>query len=212
MPLQSSMGSAKLDVRYGDRFTLPYYNGTLISTATPATARAGRVVSITSNGFVAVGLVNGASATTAAGVMPLYALSGLDANNYPDVQRDRGMPGYGDKAMGPGDGSAVLGNGFYGIPVNAAGTVTGPIAAIRHNAAAELATTEFDTALSYAVGAPLTCVREGAANAGRIRTVTAGTDHIIGYVAPAAAFWGPEGYRMLAFTPAFVLGSTAPAA
>lgn len=209
MPLQSSMGSAKLDVRYGDRFTLPYYNGTLISTATAATARAGRVVSINSNGFVAVGLVNGAAATTAAGVMPLYALTGLDVNNYPDVQRDRGMPGYGDKAMGPGDGSA---GGFYGIPVNAAGTVTGPIAAIRHNAAAELATTEFDTALSYAVGAPLTCVREGAANAGRIRTVTAGTDHVIGFVAPAGRFFGPEGYQMLAFTPAFILGSTAPAA
>lgn len=215
MAISSSMGAAKLDVRYGDRFTLPYYNGMLSSTAISSNStacRAGRVYSLTTGGYLVPGLINSATTDANAGSMPFFGMTGLDANNYPDTQRDAGMPSFGSS---PASGTDMFDrfNGFNGLP--AVGNYAGPFATIRHNAAVELVTTEFDTSLSYAVGAPLTALRYNAttaSQAGRIRTVSAGTDHIIGYVAPAGKFTGPEGYSMLAFTPAYVIGSTAPAA
>lgn len=279
MPIQSSMGAHKLDVRYGDRSALPYYNGTLLSTAEVASCNAGRVYSLTTAGLLVPGIL--AAAGAAGGVLPLFGLSGLDLNNYPDTQRDRGMPGYSDlgftatatatlaagavtaitvatpgwysNGVAPtvtitGDGAnatavAVLtlgrvtsivvtapgtgyttatvtlsppsiGNvasapGFNGIGVQSA--LTGPFATIQHNAAAELSTTEFDTSLTYVPGTPLTALSATGAAAGlkgRIRTGTAGTNPIVGYVAPAGVFTGPEGYPTLAFTPAYVAGAT----
>jgi len=280
MPIQSSMGAAKLDVRYGDRSALPYYNGALLGTAEVSSCRAGRVYSLTTGGFLVPGLVatNGATG----GQMPFFGLSGLDSNNYPDVQRDRGMPGNSDLGftatatvtaagntitgstivypgwypdgtapavtivcVGGGSATAVavltlgrvtaltitptgtitsatatiaapssIGNAWSSPKlngINIQSALTGTFATLRHNAAVELSTTEFDTTLSYAVGAPLTALSVGAAAGakGKIRTlVTAATDIIIGHVAPAGVYVGPEGYSTLAFTPAFVLNGT----
>ncbi len=105
---------------------------------------------------------------------------------------------------------------FQGVPVNNTGIPAGPFATIQHKMAGELSTTEFNTAAAYAPGAALTAVRAYAAGSGtglsgKLRPVAAGTDIIVGYVAPAGSFMGVEGYPVLAFTPAFVPGSTAPA-
>jgi hypothetical protein len=217
------MGANKLDVRYGDRSSLPYYNGILnyaqLSDADIVSAiRAGRVMSLTTGKLLVPGIL--ASATADGGPIPYYAWSGLDLNNYPDVQRDRGMPGYYDKPTGGVGGPASP--GFYGIPVSAG--LVGGFATIQHTAAAELSSTAYDqtTGATYAPGDPLTAISAAATGAGGVsgtegktvrgllRPVENATDVVVGYVAPAATFVGPEGYNVLAFTPAYVPGTTVP--
>ena len=211
------MGAHQLDVRYGDRNTLPYYNGILNSALLSdadvvAAICAGTVMSLTTGGLLVPGILATAGAT--GGVQPFYAWSGLDANNYPDVRRTAGMPGFLDKPVPAPGGypSGTNGFPFHGVPVSAG--LTGAFATIAHTFAGELSTTEFDTTASYAVGAALTCVAADSVSKtirGKIRPLNAATDTIVGYVAPAGKFLNPQGYTVLAFYPAFVLGTTVPA-
>jgi len=222
MVLQSSMGQYKLDVRYGDRNSLPYYNGILNSalltdTDIVASITAGRVMSLTTGRLLVPGILTAAGAN--GGPIPYYAWSGLDINNYPDISRTRGMPGFYDKPAGGVGGPASP--GFYGIPVSAG--LVGGFVTIQHIAAAELSTTAYDQTLgaAYAPGDPLTAVsaaatgvggvtgHEGKTVRGILRPLEAATDVIVGYVAPAGTYVGPEGYNTLAFTPAFVIGAGA---
>lgn len=222
MPLQTSMGKHKLDIRYGDRNSAPYYNGVLLPTLLSdedivAAITAGSVYSLTTAGYLVPGILE--TAGTGGGESPFYGISGLDENNYPDVKRDPGMPGFfGDKPNpAPGYGPGTSGFPFHGVPTvgNSAATPVGSFATITHRFAGELSTTEFDTSATYTVGQPLTCVSAAATgtqkrNRGKIRPLAASTDTIIGYVAPAGKFIGPEGYWTLAFYPAFVKGTTVP--
>lgn len=215
--IQSSMGAHKLDVRYGDRNTLPYYNGilnsALLSDADVVTAIcAGSVYSITTGGLLVPGILATAGAT--GGTIPFYGVSGLDANNYPDVQRSAGMPGFLDKPVPAPGGypSGTNGFPFHGVPTSAG--LVGAFATIAHTFSGELSTTEFDATASYPIGAPLTAVAADSVSKtirGKIRPLDAATDTIVGYVAPAGKFLGPEGYNTLAFYPAFVQGTTVPA-
>lgn len=215
--IQSSMGAHKLDVRYGDRNTLPYYNGILNSALLTdadvvAAICAGSVYSITTGGLLVPGILAAAGAT--GGTIPFYGWSGLDENNYPDVQRTAGMPGFLDKPVPAPGGYPAGTNGFpfQGVPLSAG--LVGAFATIAHVFAGELSTTEFDADVSYAIGAPLTCVAADSSSKtirGKIRPLNAATDTIIGYVAPAGKFLGPEGYNTLAFYPGFVQGTTVPA-
>lgn len=240
--LQSSMGSHKLDVRYGDRNTLPYYNGVLDTAVLNRTdkatvATAGKGMSLTTAGRLTPGL-------SSQGTIPYFSWSGLDTNNYPDVQRDRGMPGYLDK---PSEGIGGPGSpGWPGIPTGAiSDPVAGGWATIQHIASAELSTTAmlvtpataaewaFNglvtppaalTAADYTPGTPLTLLSanetgtatatDEPASVGLLVPVTgdgaAATSYIVGYVAAAGLFTGPEGYLTLAFTPAYVAGTTVP--
>ncbi len=218
MVIQTSMGQHKLDVRYGDRNTLPYYNGRLLGSllsdsAIVAAICAGRCMSVTTAKFLVPGVIAIADAT--AGSIPYFAWSGLDANNYPDSYRTAGMPGFLDK---PSTGIGAPGSpGWPGIPLS--DVLAGGFATIQHFAAAELSTTEFDQtgtpATDYVPGVPLTCVSAAATSTdkpyrGLLRPQENTTDVIVGYVAPAGYFIGPEGYATLAFQPAFVAGSTVP--
>jgi hypothetical protein len=238
--LQSSMGKHKLDVRYGDRNTLPYYNGVLDTTILNnvnkgVIATAGKVMTLTTAKRLTVGL-------SVQGAVPYYSWSGLDANNYPDVDRVRGMPGYLDK---PAAGIGAPGSpGWAGIPTGS--VLAGGWATIQHIAAAELSSTAMlitpttaaewafnglvtppatITAADYAPGTPLTvlCYNETTtptttdelASVGLLVPVNAAggaaaTSVVVGYVAPAGVFLGPEGYLTVAFTPAFVAGTTVP--
>lgn len=221
--LISSMGGHQLDVRYGDRNTLPWFNGILLSTllsddAIVASIAAGRVMSLTTGGFLVPGVL--ASTGSTGGEMPYFAYSGLDINNYPDSDRANGMPGYYTR---PTDGIGTPGSpGFWGIPASAG--LVGPFATIQWKMAGELSTTEYDqtTGATYVVGAPLTAVSAAATGTGSstghngksvrgiLRPVENSTDVIVGYVAAAGVFTGALGYSMLAFVPAYVLGSTVP--
>jgi hypothetical protein len=119
--------------------------------------------------------------------LPFYAWSGLDLNNSPDVDRTRGMP--------------YAGAARFGV--------------IASKAAVELSTTEFDSADSYVIGAPLTALSTAAtalADAGKLCNVNASTDVVVGYVSPRGKYTGPDGYATLAFYPAYVAGSTVPVA
>ena len=111
MVLQSSMGQFKLDVRQGDRNTLPYYNGALDSallgrTGVATEATAGKVYTLTTAGALTVGI-------SSQGAIPYFGWSGMDVNNYADTMRTRGMPGYLDK---PADVGAYEGIGAPGSP------------------------------------------------------------------------------------------------
>jgi hypothetical protein len=219
--IQSSMGAHQLDVRYGDRNTLPYYNGILNSALLSdadvvAAICAGTVMSLTTGGLLVPGIL--ATAAADGGVQPFYAWSGLDANNYPDVRRTAGMPGFLDKPVPAPGGYPAGTNGFpfHGVPLSAG--LVGGFATIAHTFAGELSTTEFNTAVAYPVGAALTCVAADAAatpaikqTRGKLMPVAAATDTIVGYVAPAGKFLNPQGYSVLAFYPAFVKGTTVPA-
>ena len=222
--IQSSMGVHKLDIRYGDRNTLPYYNGILNAAifsdaAVYAAITAGSVYSVNTSGLLVPGIL--ATAGANGGTVPFYGWSGLDINNYPDVQRDAGMPAFGTTPVPAPGGYPAGTNGFpfHGVPVTAtAALATGPFATISHRFAGELSTTEFNTAGSYPVGAPLTCVAADAAatsvikaTRGKLMPLALASDTVVGYVAPAGKFYGPEGYYCLAFYPAFVLGTTVPA-
>lgn len=225
--IKSSMGRNTLQVRQGDRNTLPYYNGVLAAAAlaspVSASVRAGAVVSLTTGLRLVPGIVATAGAT--GGPVPFYAWSGLDLNNLPDVYRTKGMPSASDKpASGTFLGGGIGGNPFYGIPAVSDAQV-GSFATIQHVAAVELATTAFDnsdTAIAgYTVGAPLTAIGAAATGAsvgdatylkdqlrGLLRPVALATDVIVGYVAPAGVYRSPMGYLTLAFTPAYVAGTT----
>lgn len=226
--IPSSMGMHKLDVRYGDRNSLPYYNGVLdlaiiSNAASAAIARAGKVMSMVAAGRLTVGLSD-------EGQIPFYSWSGLDENNFPDVRRDRGMPGYLSR---PADGIGspnTLGIGardvsWPGIPLSgAADPVAGGWATIRHIAAAELSSTEMvvdeaalgaDLEVAYAPGVLLTaCVFENAGaptddlgSIGLLCPVQDPADVVVGIVAPAGIFQGAEGYATLAFTPTWQTGA-----
>jgi hypothetical protein len=280
------MGANLLDVRYGDRNTLPYYNGIVDPTvvANPsavAAVKAGTVMSLTSGGFLTPGV--------SVGSIPFFAVSGYDLNNYPDVQRDAGMPTNADlpnnfvvaslTLVGAGTGYAigdlvqvnvvgtaspvtirvltlattaiatftlVTGGSFVTAPTGTAvattaltgggsgatftvatsaaysgrdplialptlsGATGATFATIRHNAAVELATTNFSVRYAYTPGTALTAVSAAGTIGvrGMIRPQNAATDLIVGYVAPAGRYVAPSGYPTLAFTPAFVAGTT----
>lgn len=229
MVLQSSMGAHKLDVRFGDRNTLPYYTGVLDTALlnhsdVARIARAGTVLTLTTAGRLTSGI-------TDQGQIPYFSWSGLDANNYPDVQRDRGMPGYLNAPADVTEGGVTYEGigapgspGWPGIPNSAIDDpIAGGWATIQHIAAAELSTTEVHigdgiaatdytpgtalTVVNYQVGAGPTVV-DDVSFVGRLIPVQEATDVVVGYVAPAAVHLGPEGYPHLAFTPAFVAGTT----
>ena len=220
MPIKSSMGANRLQVRRGDINNLPYFNGILNPAimADPlwiSAVKAGRVYSVTTGGFLVPGIL--AAAGAAGAPQPYFGVSGLDSNNFPDTQRtryngnaeDRGMGGYLNKTQNVGSAP-----GFYGIPTQST-EVMGGFATIAWNAAAELSTTGFVTGSSYPVGTALSAVSASAAvvaNRGLLRPVSAATDVIVGYVSAAGKFVGPDGYDYLSFTPAFVAGTTVPAA
>ena len=220
MPIETSMGANDLQIRRGDFVRAPWIND-ILNPAIMANAnwraavRKGRVMSQTTAGFLTPGIL--AAPGTGGGPQPSFAWSGLDPNNYPDTQRtryngnarDRGMPGYLDLAQNPWSAP-----GFNGIPTQST-EVMGGFATIGYNLAGELASTAFVGSYTYTPGAALTAVSATAvveSDRGLIRTVAATTDVIIGYVAPAGRFTGPNGYDLLAFTPAYVPGTTVPAA
>lgn len=242
------MGKFKLDVRYGDRNSLPYYVGTLdralLARADVANImHAGKVVTLRTNR----GLTPG---ETDEGQFPYYAWSGMDENNYPDVQRDRGMPGYlnlpTDTAInGPAAAQTAEGIGGPGSPgwpgiANTAAAyggeaVAGGFGCIQMTPSLELATTGFAfdssdnayysligltgiaTVAAYAPGTALTvlcyanatpAVTSQVGSVGLLIPVQAATDTVVGRVAPAGVFIGPEGYLTLAFKPEFAAGTT----
>jgi hypothetical protein len=173
------MGAHKLEVLKGDRNSIVDHTGILDSDPLAvAAAVAGRVMSITSGGKLEPGLDVGRT--------PLYAWSGTDLNNYPDVTRDRGMPYAGEPRFG----------------------------CISWKAAAELSSTEFVDDAGLVPDAPLTCLSNAAtADADRGKLCLAGaTDVIVGYVSPRGKYTGPDGYATLAFYPAYVAGTTVPVA
>lgn len=226
--IPSSMGMHKLDVRYGDRNSIPYYNGVLDtaiidSPAVAAIARAGKVMSLIAAGRLTVGLSD-------EGQMPYYSWSGMDQNNYPDVRRDRGMPGYHSRpAAGIGSPNTLgIGNrdvSWPGIPLSAtADSVAGGWATIPFNMSGELSTTEMvvDVAalgaaleVAYAPQTPLTAVvfenagapTDDLSSLGLLCPAQDPDDVIVGYVSAAGIFQGAEGYATLAFYPAWVRGA-----
>ncbi len=249
--LQSSMGNFKLDVRFGDRNSLPYYVGTL-DRALLARAdvgsimHAGKVVTLRDSNR---GITPGITSDTAV-PMPYYALSGMDINNYPDVQRNRGMPGYlnlptdtainAPAAAQTAEGIGGPGSpGWPGIPNTAAAyngeAVAGGFGTIQMAPSLELSTTAFAfdstdnafysligltgiaTTAAYAPGTALTAlcyanvtpaVTSQVASVGLLIPVQNPTDVVVGRVAPAGVFVGPEGYLTLAFKPEFAAGTT----
>jgi hypothetical protein len=218
MVIQSSMGAHQLDVRYGDRNTLPYYNGVVSQTLLDdvdllvGLITAGRVMSLNTSKRLVVGVQVASDATGSQ--VPFYAWSGYDTNNYPDVYRTTGMPNVGELPVG---GLGAPGSpGFWGVPVaSGPGSTADVFATIQHIAAAELSTTEFDTTASYVPGQALTCVSTAATgadklNRGKLRPLENATDIVVARVAPAGSFTNAAGYPCLAFTPAYVVGTTIP--
>lgn len=200
MSIPTSMGGKKLEVRKGDRNTLVDFTGQLGS---GVLIDAGSVCSINPlTGKLRAGL----DAADALNQLPLFAWSGTDVNNAPDVVRDGLLSG----ALNAQTRSNITGGNGYAMPYAGEarfGTIAG-------KSAVELSTTAFDSSKSYAPGQPLTCVATGNANAGVIRDLaTPATDIIIGRVAPAGKFTGPDGYATLAFYPGLELlraGNTLP--
>ncbi len=176
MGIQTSMGAHKLEVAKGDRNFVVDHTAPLDVTdpVNVAAAVAGRVMTLTASGTFVAGVD--------VGLMPFYAVSGTDINNYPDVQRDRGMPYAGEARFG----------------------------CISWRSPNELTSTEMidDT---YVVGDPLTAKAINSSDpteAGLLCNLNASTDLIVGYVAPRGLYVGPDGYNTLAFYPAYVPGTT----
>ena len=188
MTIPTSMGAHKLEVRKGSRTDIIDWTGILDPSET---INAGMVCSINpASGRLVAGLI----AAGAANQCPLFAWSGTDANNYPDVRRDGVLSG----ALGSQTRSNPSGGGGYAMPY--AGEAR--FGTIAWRAAVELSTTAFDTAVTYAVGQPLTCIANGNAGAGTIRPLeTAASDIIVARVAPAGAYVSPDGYNTLAIYP-----------
>ena len=182
MTIPTSMGLHQLTVAKGDRNSIVDHTATLdqIDPVNVAASMAGRVMSLNSSGHFVPGVVIGA--------MPFYAWSGTDPNNYPDVERDRGMANAG----------------------------TPQFVCITWRAACELASTEIDPAGGIAAalgipGTPITAKATTCATAterGMLTTQKAGTDLIVGYTSPAGLYTSPDGYPTLGFYPAYVPGST----
>jgi hypothetical protein len=170
------MGTHKLYIRKGDRTSWVDYTGTLDSAANANGAViAGRVMTLTAGLKLTPGL--------ALAKVPYFALSGLDASNFPDVARTKGMPRSG----------AVQ------------------FATVSAFAAVELVSTAFVSGDTFTPGLPLTALSTAAttlANAGLIGTQAAGTQPVVGYVAPAGKYTDADGIDVVAFYPAYVPGTT----
>lgn len=175
MPIKTSMGAHKLEVRKGDRNSIIDLTAPLLNTADNlAAAVAGRCVTLNPNtGKLEAGL--------ALGRLVFFAWSGTDVNNYPDVQRDRGMPYAGEARFGT----------------------------ISVHAAVELSTTEFVDDANLKPGALLTALSTAAVTAdrGKLKLAAAG-NVVVGLVAPAGKHVSPDGYDTLAFYPHLITGTT----
>lgn len=214
--IPASMSVHKLDVRQGDRNSIPYYNGVIeggLSAALAAAIVTGRVMSLNSAGRLVPGILAAVGAN--GGETPFYAVSGMDSNNYPDTDRStyKGMPGY----AGRPNVAWMAGNAFHGIPINT--VLVGGFATIQHNMAGELSSTEMDISTGapalYVPGALLTAVSATPtatheAWAGQLRPMELASDVVVGIVAPAAYFTAPDSYKHLAFNPRFTPGTTVP--
>jgi hypothetical protein len=181
MTIPTSMGLHKLEVAKGDRNSVVDWTATLDQTdpVSVAASMAGRVMTLNSSGNFVAGV--------AIGKMPFYAWSGTDINNYPDVERDRGMANAG----------------------------TPQFVCISWRSPNELTTTEIDPAGGIAAallpGVALTAKAITCATPsqrGMFTTQKAGTDLLVGYVGPRGVYTGPDGYSTLSFYPAYVPGST----
>lgn len=187
MGITSSMGTNKLYIRKGDRNTWVDYTGTLDSTAATAQVVAGRVFSLTAGGKLEPGI--------AVARIPYFAMSGLDANNAPDVLRTKGMPRSGQVQF------ATL----------------SPFAAV------EAVTTSFIPESTYTPGLALTAssnatttrgviglqvAAQASATFGGLTFTSLATSPVVGYVAPAGKFTDVDGNVALAFYPAYVAGTT----
>lgn len=191
MGIPTSMGANKLEIRKGDRNSVIDYTGVL---AAGVSIPAGIVCSINGSGLLVPGIVIGGS------LLPFFAWSGTDGNNYPDVTRVGALSG----ALNAQTRDSVAALGVGGIAMPYAGAARfGTISAF---AAVELSTTGFKSTVGYAPGDLLTCVGGAAAvvaNRGIIKPVTASTDVVVGVVAPAGLYTSPDGYATLAFYPCF---------
>lgn len=170
----SSMAAHKLYVVKGDRNNIVDDVITLDPAQTAATAVAGRVMSLNSSYNLVAGLF-------AATSMPYFAVSGLDANNYPDTLRTVGMPNYNQV----------------------------PFGVITYKASVELCTTEFVTGSTYNPGDKLTCYQAGSTTVTNDGLILpwATNNAIVGYVSARGRQAGPEGYPVLFFYPTFTVGS-----
>jgi len=186
MTIQTSMGANKLEIRKGDRNSVIDYTGIL---AAGVSIPAGFVCSLNGSGLLIPGVTDGAAV-----FLPFFAWSGTDVNNAPDVVRVGALNGGVPQVR---DSVAALGVGGIAMPYAGAARF-GTISCF---AAVELATTGFNEAVAYAPGQLLTCVRAGVANAGKIMPIAAITDLVVGVVAPAGLYTGPDGYPTLAFYP-----------
>jgi hypothetical protein len=199
--IPTSMGAHKLEVRKGSRNDIIDWTGIL----DPAlNINAGMVCSINlATGRLRPGLL----AADGLSQCPLFAWSGTDINNYPDVRREGSLSGPLNNQVrsNPSGGSG------YAMPY--AGEAR--FGTIAWRAAVELSTTAFNPAVNYAVGQPLTCVAAGNANAGILRPTAAATDIVVARVAPAGRYTSPDGYATLAIYPVLenvAAGLTLPAA
>lgn len=199
--IPTSMGAHKLEVRKGSRNDIIDWTGMLDP---DLDINAGMVCSInTATNRIRPGL----AVADDLNQCPLFAWSGTDANNYPDVRREGTLSG----PLGDQTRSNPSGGGGYAMPY--AGEAR--FGTIAWRAAVELSTTEFNNAVAYTVGQPLTCVAAGNANAGVLRPLENATDIIVARVAPAGRYMGPDGYATLAIYPVLeniAAGLTLPAA
>lgn len=199
----SSMAANKLEIRQGDVHNTP--NG--VSPLSPTVLAnaggeldavvAGAVMSKTTSGVLVPGIL--ATPGANGSPLPLFLWFGNDVNSYPNVQRDRGMPAFGDK---PAEG-----NPFWGIPATA--TASGPYSYVIGGSGVELTSTRFVTGSTYEVGTPITAVSATAANVadrGKLRPLAAATDVVVGVV--TGRFTSPGGYDTLAFMAVYQPGTT----
>ena len=200
--IPTSMGAHKLEVRKGSRNDIIDWTGML----DPALdIQAGMVCSINpATGRLRPGLV----AAEGLNQCPLFAWSGTDINNYPDVRREGSLSGpLNDQVR-----SNPSGGSGYAMPY--AGEAR--FGTIAWRAANELGTTAFNSDVNYTVGQPLTCVAAGNASAGILRPLAdPATDIVVARVAPAGAHQSPDGYATLAIYPTLELlraGNTLPTA
>lgn len=134
MPIQTSMGANKLEIRKGSRQDVLDLVVPLDPLANAADVAAGRVFSLTAGGLLTPGLTLGSNQYTSR--LPFFGLTGLDVNNLPDLTRTRGMPLGGTSYMQSGvvptsggqvqvlgtlvGGSGYTGAGtYYNVPLTA---------------------------------------------------------------------------------------------
>lgn len=180
MSIPTSMGLHKLELSKGNRNDIVDWSAPLDQTdpLSVAAAYAGRVMTLNSSGNFIAGVVIGA--------MPFYAWSGTDINNYPDVERDRGMANAGTPAF----------------------------VCWSWRAAAAMTTTEIAPdiiASPPAIGTALTAKATTCSTAsqrGMFTLTKAGSNLVVAYVGPRGLYVGPDGYNTLEFYPAYVPGTT----